>query len=96
MNVNISKEKIAAGRTPTNSSYNKGPISDFTQYELKKSTQVNREVLPGFTQGTGLVVPLQTPNSNMKFYFNDRILSHIDENLQGNPYINNIVHKSVN
>ena len=35
-----------------------------------------------------------TQNRNEKWFVNERISSHVVENLNGNPYINNVIHKS--
>ena len=94
MSVNTSKEKIAAGRAPTNSNYDKGPTFEFTQVELKDPIQINRELIPDTIPCNGKIIPRQSYNGNSKFYVNDRILSHIEDNLDGNPFVNNLLHKS--
>ena len=95
MDVNISKENISRGRAPTLSNYDKGPIIDYTMVSLCKPLQINRELYPeprdtgqkrfpvGYTR-----FPQRTPTDEWRFY------SYVDENLVGNPYVNNIVHQS--
>ena len=94
MNVNISKEQIAQGRAPTQSNYTKIPTFEMTRMELRDPTQSIRAPVPGYMPCNGKLIPQQSYNGNSKFYINDRILSHIDENLKHNTLVNNLVHKS--
>ena len=96
MRVNIIKEKISEGRAPTNSNYERGPTNDFTRYEFKEPLhyQCERSFNRGVEFNHGRVIPNQDYNPNQTFYVNDRILRHLEENLEGNPYINNLIHKS--
>lgn len=96
MSVNISKEQIAKGRAPTNSSYDKGPTFQFTEVQLRDPIHSAREleVIPDYEPSNCKLVPKQSYNGNTTYYVNKRILSHIEENLAGNPFINNIVHRS--
>ena len=95
MNVNIIKEVISQGRAPTLSSCSKGPTFAFTSFEPKIPLQLNRELYPDANQDSFhrinpniTKMPLNVPNDQTRFY------SHVKDNLKGNPYINNIVHKS--
>jgi predicted ester cyclase len=95
MTVNISKEEIAKGRRPTNSSYSKGPTMDFTMVQMCEPLQINRDLYPqprdiaqkrmpsAYTR-----FPQRTPTDTWHFY------THVEENLKGNPYINNVIHQS--
>ena len=95
MSVNTAKEHIAQGRMPTYSNYSKGPTMDMTQVELKKPIQVDRELVPNYIPCNGKMIPQQSYNGNSTYYVNDRILSHIEENLKHNVFVNNLVHKAV-
>jgi len=94
MQVNLAKEKSLERRCPTPCNYNKGPTFDYTTMTLRTPTQINREPMPNrsnneldcrskpnFTQN-GHTLP-QTP---YRFY------EYVEENLQNNPYVNNVVH----
>jgi hypothetical protein len=95
MDVDIMKEQISQGREPTLSSYNKGPTFDFTILEMHDKPQINRDLYPDVIQdpfmrlgSVGTRVPDILPQDQWHFY------SFIDENLRGNPYINNVIHTS--
>ena len=95
MRTNTAKEIIAQGRAPTTSNYNKGPTIDFTVVTLKEPINNNREVYPENKDyakhriiPTTTTLPQKVPQYSWHFY------SYVDDNLIGNPYINNIVHKS--
>ncbi|NBX75353.1 MAG: hypothetical protein EBQ92_02275, partial [Proteobacteria bacterium] len=116
--VNVTREVIAKGRTPTLSNYNKGTgvmeidnISDedgcnvkvktmngrngFTEYRFRNPEQLNREFAPNGISPTNDHLKFNlAKNRNEKWFKNDRINSYPSENLQNNPYVNNIVHKS--
>ena len=97
MRVNIEKEKVSQGRSPTNSSYSKGPTVNFTMMNLKEPMNFNREIYPDIQQNTtdkmgfiGTRSKQSLPQQSFRFF------SFVDENLEGNPLVNNIVHKSIN
>ena len=94
--VNVMKEKIAAGRAPTTCSYTKCPSAEGTIVQLCDNIQINRDLYPDITQQ---VTPkMQTTYTrpshelpNDQWHFN----SYVTDNLQGNQYINNTQHRSV-
>jgi hypothetical protein len=95
MNVNTSKEKTLKNRTPTTISYNKGPTNNFTEYELKDRQQLDREYAPSLI-GQSVRLPQNvSKNRNDSYFLNERLDQFTKENLNGNPFINNIMHKSI-
>ena len=93
--VNTAKEVVARGRRPTTSNYDKGPTSEFTLFSFCEPIQINRELYPEPKHNTtDKLGSLSTrsahplPPQGWHFY------SYVDENLKGNPYINNVVHQS--
>jgi hypothetical protein len=95
MRVNTTKERVAKGRKPTNCNYNKGPTVNFTMMNLREPLNYNRDIYPDIQQTTtdkwGFIATRskQTlPQQSFRFY------SHVDENLMGNPLINNVLHQS--
>jgi hypothetical protein len=94
--VNITKEVISKGRTPTYVNYYKGPTNCFTSYELKNYKQIDRLTAPPVPQiQTTDRLPFEVAkHKNATWYFNNRINQYTQENLNGNPFINNIIHKS--
>ncbi len=95
MRVNTAKEKIAEGRAPTLSSYNKGPTIDFTLVQLKEPIQNTRELYPDNQQITtdrlGMLYSKNRPALDQQSY---RFFSFVEDNLEGNPYVNNVIHQS--
>jgi len=98
--VNIAKENAIIGRdggAPTTSNYNKGPTLDYSMVQICEPIQINR-ALYGHKEG---LRPLQcTPTmytrvANVLPQQSWRFDTCIVNNLKTNPYINNIVHKSV-
>ena len=93
--VNIEKEKIAKGRAPTNSKYNKGPTLDFSTVTLVEPIQIKRDLL-GSTIAIHDKLPfILTRTPTGRTIRNTRMNEFTEQNLDSNPYINNIVHKSV-
>jgi hypothetical protein len=94
MRVNIEKEVIAQGRSPTTSNYDKGPIIDYTVVRLNIPIQVNREVYPDVKESNDrlerILTKTHVPLPQQSWHFN----SFPDENLKGNPYVNNVVHQA--
>jgi len=84
--LNTAKERISKGRAPTLSNYNKGPITDFTAYELKNEIIDNRAQIPSDIPQIGRAnrkIKYKNTLPNREFSF----LSYIDDNLKGNPYV---------
>lgn len=92
--VNIEREKIAAGRRPTSSKYSKGPTMDGTMVRLVEPIQINRELYPENYDTAERVDPHLTKDKHTLPYQTWHFYSHVDDNLQGNAYVNNIIHKS--
>ena len=93
--VNKTREIIAKGRTPTIISYDKGPTNEFTIHRFKCPDQLEREhTISSLLQTTNRLPIKVSKNRNETLYENNRLDSHIKENLENNPYINNIIHKS--
>jgi hypothetical protein len=94
--VNITKEILSKGRTPTLVSYIRSPTGDLTSYEFKEPFQIERAYAPGkLIQTSDRLSFNMDHNKNPTSYHNDRINSYPTENLQHNPYINNVIHKAV-
>ena len=94
MLVNITKEQISKGRSPTTSNYNRGPTVEFTQFELKNPIMINRSLIPELIPNTNRAVPNLQPDRHSKYYVNNRVMSP-QSSLEGNPFINNMVHRAV-
>ena len=93
--VNVSKENIAKGRSPTTSNYDKGPNNYFTEFRFRDPDQLNRQFAPNAIQQTTNHLPFAiNKNKNPKTYINNRINSYPQENLENNPYVNNVIHQS--
>jgi hypothetical protein len=93
--VNIEKEVIAKGRAPTNSKYNKGPTIDFSTVTLVEPIQVKRDLL-GSTIAIHDKLPfILTRTPTGRTVRNTRMNEFTEQNLNTNPYINNVVHQSV-
>ncbi len=94
--MNVGKEQIEIiNRPPTYSNYEKGPTADFTMLRVCDKIQINRAALPATITTTDKLPFTMASSSNIRFAENTRIDSHVKLNLEGNPYINNLVHKSV-
>ena len=93
---NPGKESIEiTGRTPTLSNYDKGPTFDFTMLRMCNKIQVNRAGLPSTIAINEKVPFTMSRNPAMRTIENTRIDCHPALNLEENPYINNLVHKSM-
>jgi hypothetical protein len=95
MRVNTEKEVIASGRQPTNSGYSKGPSVSFTTMNLREPLNYNRDIYPDIKQTTtqkfgfiGTRSKQTLPQQGFRFF------SFVDENLMGNPLVNNVIHQS--
>ena len=94
--INVGKEQIEIiNRPPTYSNYEKGPTADFTMMRVCDKIQINRAALPTTIQTTDKLPFSMKTSSNVRTVENTRIDSHVKINLEGNPYINNLIHKSV-
>jgi hypothetical protein len=93
--MNVGKEMIEIiNRPPTYSNYAKGPTADFTMLRVCDKIQINRAGLPS-TIAINDKLPFIMSTSDTRNLENIRIDSHTKLNLEGNPYINNIIHKSI-
>jgi hypothetical protein len=93
--VNIEKEKIAKGRAPTNSKYNKGPTLDFSTVTLIEPIQIKRDLLSSTIAINDKLPFILTRTPIGRTVRNTRMNEFTEQNLDTNPYINNVVHKSV-
>jgi hypothetical protein len=94
--INVGKEQIEIiNRPPTYSNYEKGPTADFTMTRICDKIQINRAALPATIQTSDKLPFTMVSSSNLRAVENTRIDSHVKINLEGNPYINNVIHKSV-
>ena len=97
MMINAGKEAIEFKPKPTQCGPDKGWTIENTGFHLKEIPNANWKTGPGTNAiyKNEHIDSLNTRESNEKFYVNTRLLSHTEENLNGNPYINNLIHKSV-
>jgi hypothetical protein len=97
MNVNGAKEALEEGRAPTAVAQNKGWTIDYTGFRYR--CPVETKWKPGPNSDIMYVNDkYRSANTNIpvnKFYINDRILGFTEENLQGNPLVSNVLHRSV-
>ena len=94
--INVGKEQIEIiNRPPTYSNYEKGPTADFTMLRVCDKIQINRAALPATITSSDKLPFTMASSNNLRFVENTRIDSHVKLNLEGNPYINNLIHKSV-
>jgi hypothetical protein len=98
MRMNSAKEALEVNRQPTKIGMNKGYTIDHTAFELKELPNATWRPSAGSTLSyhTDQLGITNTKVPTNKYYINDRILSHINENLEGNPFVNNLLHKSIN
>ena len=95
MDVNIIREQISRGREPTLSNYSKGPTFEFTMMEQRDPIQINRDLYQDIkTDNFCRLSQMATKTSDQLPQTPWRFYSYIDENLKGNPYVNNVVHQS--
>jgi hypothetical protein len=91
------KDEILQGRAPTTSNYTKIPTYEHTMYTLRDPIQVNRDLYPNMTKANILdcIPTYATKDKNTLPQQEDRHYSFPKVTLKTNPYINNIIHKSV-
>jgi hypothetical protein len=94
--MNEGKEQIEMiGRTPTYSNYAKGPTADMMMVRVCDKIQINRAALSSTIAINDKLPFVMSTSSLLNGIENMRIDSHTKLNLEGNPYINNMVHKAV-
>jgi hypothetical protein len=93
--TNPVKEVIAKGRAPTNSNYSKGPTMDMTTVSLCESIQIKRDLLSSTIQINDKLPFILTSVPDGRTIRNTRMNEFTQENLNENPFINNLVHKSI-
>ena len=88
--VNVTKEK-------TVSNYNMGPNLNYTTVELRDPVQINRDLYPVMSgQNTSYCIPIlhtRMPNQHPQWTERNTEKYQLD-NLNTNPFVNNLVHKS--
>jgi trehalose/maltose hydrolase-like predicted phosphorylase len=95
MVINTAREKIAKGRAPTLSNTDMGPTMDFTLVRVCDKIQINRALIPR-TLETNDQLPYQMTHMPVNRTIDqNRMGSYIKNNLEGNPYINNMLYKSI-
>ena len=93
--TNPVKEIIAKGRAPTNSNYSKGPTMDMTTVSLCEPIQIKRDLLSSTIQINDKLPFILTSVPDGRTIRNTRMNEFTQSNLNENPFINNLVHKSV-
>ncbi|QKF93955.1 hypothetical protein QKU48_gp0497 [Fadolivirus algeromassiliense] len=99
--VNVGKERAATvrdGGRPTTSNYEVGPIYDYTMVQLCEPIEINRDIYGQALWQNPLQcmptmytrMPHQLPQVDQW-----RLDTCVLSNLNSNPYINNVVHKSI-
>jgi len=95
--MNGAKEALEEGRAPTAIGQNKGWTTDYTAFRNRDPIETTWK--PGPNSNIMYVNDrYRSVNTNIpvaKCYINDRILGFTNENLQGNPFVSNLLHKSV-
>jgi len=96
-NINVGREQVEmTGRAPTLSNYDKGPTYDFTMLRMCEKLQINRDVIPStIAINEKLPFVMSFSGSPLKTMENPNIDSFTKQNLNRNPYINNVVHKAM-
>ena len=96
MKQNIGREQTLERRSPTTSNYDKGPTFEFTQIELKDPLQMyeGRQPSKGAVYNTDRFISESSFNRNGSYYEDNR-KTYIKDTLNGNPYINNLVHRAI-
>jgi hypothetical protein len=95
-NINVGREQVEkTGRAPTISNYDKGPTYDFTMLSMCEKLQINRDIIPStIAINEKLPFIMSFSGSPLKTMENPNIDSYVKQNLNRNPYINNVVHKA--
>jgi hypothetical protein len=93
--VNITREVIAKGRAPTNSKYSKGPTMDYTTVSLCEPIQIKRDLLSSTIAINEKLPFMLTQTPTGRSVTNTRINEFTQKVLDQNPFINNVVYKSV-
>ena len=93
--INIQREVIAKGRAPTNSNYSKGPVMDYTTVSLCDPIQIKRDLLSSTIAINEKLPFMLTQTPTGRTVRNTRMNEYTQQNLNENPFINNLVYKSV-
>jgi len=97
MLMNGAKEALNDGRAPTKVGMDKGWTINHTAFMMREP--IEWKWRPG--PATDILIKndqlgiVNTKVPNNRFWVNDRILAHTEENLKGNPLVNNLIHKSI-
>jgi len=96
-NINVGREQVEmTGRAPTLSNYDKGPTYDFTMLRMCDKLQINRDIIPStIAINEKLPFIMSFSGSPLKTIENPNIDSFVKQNLNRNPYINNMVHQAI-
>jgi len=98
--LNAAREALSKGRTFTQVGCDLGPSIDVTgpSYDLSDKTHTSRKMYPGTIgiPSNDTLESTSTHCSKYKVYYNDaEDAKLVKETLEGNPYVNNILYKSV-
>jgi hypothetical protein len=96
MLLNTSKEYLQKSRVPNMGGHDRGYTNIFTGHEFKADCEFPRRIAPNaMPLTTDHIKYTETRVPNYKWYVNRRINSLALDNLEGNPYINNVVSHAV-
>ena len=97
MKTNAGKEDLEKGRMPTKVGMNKGWTIDHTVFQFKEMIDPKWRPGPGsdimYNNDTLSTTNTKVPTN--RYWINDRILANTEKNLEGNPFINNLLHQSI-
>jgi len=97
MKINGAKEALEEGRAPTKIGMNKGWSIDETAFQFRNPVEGKWRSGPGsdmmYKNDTLGITSTRIPTG--KFHINDRILAFTEENLEGNPLVNNLIHRGI-
>jgi len=98
MNVNGAKEALNMSRAPTKIGMNKGWTIDHTAFFIREPLENTwrANVFSSVLTKNDVLPFSQKAPKNVTIWDNDRIDSFSEENLENNPYVNNLVHKIKN
>ena len=92
--INTTKEKLSKGRTPTLCNASRGPIMDYTTVQLCDPIYSDRELYPDSKQATTDKLPFAMKMHHQLPQTSKYTNMYVETSLQGNPFINNMVHVS--
>jgi hypothetical protein len=97
MNIDGAKEALEEGRAPTGVGQDKSWTIDYTAFRFRDPVETKWRPSP-YSDITVMNDRYKSVNTNIpvnKVVINDRITAFTNDNLRGNPYVSNLLHKSV-